>query len=381
MKKLSIFIALILILIFLTGCWDYSEIEDIAIVSGMAIDIDEDGLYLVNIEILDVNPSTSGVDLSPLIVEAKGHTIIESLRNVISVSMRRLRWSHGSYVIVSKEAAEKGLVPLVDWISRHPEARLTIHILVSKEDTARKIMLEEREFTKIISLEFEKFIKSSQYLSKLPHIEVYRLINQISNKHLYSVLPTIELRNINNKSYSQMMGSAYFAQGKLIGFLDPSETKKYLFINNEIKGGLLIVPTGDDLNDRVSLDILKNRTNINIDIKDDNITFIINLNTIVNIAEVDNGVNYSDVKGREFLKKRTEEYLEDELKSFIKYTQKDIGLDIFGFGNMINKKHKKVWKDIEDDWNELFKEVNIVVNSNIKIRNSEHISRSVKADK
>lgn len=381
MKKLSIFIALILILIFLTGCWDYSEIEDVAIVSGMAIDIDEDGLYLVNIEIIDVNPSISGVDLSPLIVEAKGHTIIESLRNVISVSMRRLRWSHGSYVIVSKEAAEKGLVPLVDWISRHPEARLTIHILVSKEDTARKIMLEEREFTKIISLEFEKFIKSSQYLSKLPHIEVYRLINQISNKHLYSVLPTIELRNINNKSYSQMMGSAYFAQGKLIGFLDPSETKKYLFINNEIKGGLLIVPTGDDLNDRVSLDILKNRTNINIDIKDDNITFIINLNTIVNIAEVDNGVNYSDVKGREFLKKRTEEYLEDELKSFIKHTQKDIGLDIFGFGNMINKKHKKVWKDIEDDWNELFKEVNIVVNSNIKIRNSEHISRSVKADK
>lgn len=56
-------------------------------------------------------------------------------------------------------------------------------------------------------------------------------------------------------------------------------------------------------------------------------------------------------------------------------------MDIFGFGNMINKKHKKVWKDIENDWNELFKEVNIVVNSNIKIRNSEHISRSVKADK
>lgn len=381
MKKLSIFIALILILIFLTGCWDYSEIEDIAIASGITIDIDEDGLYLVNVEIVDVNPSISGIDINPIIIEAKGYTIIEAIRNMIGLTMKRIRWSHGSYVIVSKEAAEKGLIPLVDWIARHPETRLTVHILVSKEDTAKEIMLNEREFTKIRALEYEKFVKSSNYLSKLPHIEVYRLINQISNKHLYSVLPTIELEHFNNKDYSQMIGSAYFSQGKLMGFLDPMETMKYLFIVNEIKGGLLIVPTGEDTNDRVSLDILKNKTHIDIDIQEDNITFIINLNTIVNIAEVDNGVNYSDIEGRAFLKKRAEEYLEYELKSFIKDVQQDIGLDIFGFGNMINKKNKRVWKTIEDDWNSLFKEVNIVVNSNIKIRNSEHISKSIKADK
>ncbi len=380
MKKLSIFIALILTLIFLTGCWDYSEIEDIAIASGMTVDLDENGLYLVNVELVDINPSTSGVDLSPLIVEAEGNTIIEAIRNIISISMKRVRWSHGSYVIISQEAAKKGLIPLVDWIARHPEARLTIHILVSKENTAKEIMLEERPFAKIRALEFEKFVKSSHYLSKLPHVEVYRLINQISNKNLYSVLPTIELKDINNKGYSKMMGSAYFAHGKLEGFLDSMETMKYLFILDEIEGGLLIVPTGDNTDDKVSLDILKNKTHIDIDIEDDNITFIININTTVNIAEVDNGVNYSDIEGRSSLKKIAEEFLEDELESFIRYTQKDIGLDIFGFGNMIRKKNKHVWKAIEENWDSIFKEVNVVVNSNIKIRNSEHISKSIKAD-
>ena len=92
-------------------------------------------------------------------------------------------------------------------------------------------------------MEFEKFVKSSEYLSKFPHVEVYELINKIENKNHYPIIPTTNLIDINNETHSQMKGSAYFIEDKLAGFFDPMETMKYLFITNKIKGGVLVIPT------------------------------------------------------------------------------------------------------------------------------------------
>ncbi len=377
MKKLSIFIALIISIIFLTGCWDYSEIEDLAIVAGMAIDIDANGSYIINVEIVDIKPTTTGIDLAPIIIETRGETVFEALRNIISTSLKRIRWSHASYVVVSKEVAEQGLSSLLDWIARHPEARLTLHILISRENTAKEVILKEKEFSKIRALEFEKFVDSSEYLSKFPHVEVYELINKIENKDNYPILPTTNLININNEVYSQMEGSAYFIKDKLAGFFDPMETMKYLLIVNKLKKGVLVIPMNEENNDKVSLDILKNNTKIDIDFKDENVLITVKTNTVVSIAEVRDGRNYSNIKGRKLLQEHAEAYLENEIKTFIQNVQEDPGIDVFSFGDKIKKNHPKIWKDIEDNWDSIFKELNVKIISNIQIRNSEHIKRPI----
>ena len=378
MKKMSLYIALIISIIFLTGCWDYSEIEDLAIASGMAIDIDEDGFYIINVEIVDIKPTTTGIDLAPIIIETRGKTIFEALRNIISTSLKRISWNHASYVVISKEAAERGISSLLDWIARHPEARLTLHLLISMENTAKEIILKEKEFSKIRALEFEKFVKSSEYLSKFPHVEVYELINKIESKDHYPIVPTTNLIDVNNETHSQMKGSAYFIEDKLAGFFDPMETMKYLFITNKIKGGVLVIPTDKKNNTQVSLDILKNNTETYIDFKDENILITLKINTVVSIAEVSDGnINYSDIEGRKLLKKQAENYLEEEIKTFIQNVQENLGIDVFSFGDKIKKRYPSTWKNIEDNWDNVFKELNVELISNIKIRNSEHISKPI----
>ena len=344
MKKMSLYIALIISIIFLTGCWDYSEIEDLAIASGMAIDIDEDGFYIINVEIVDIKPTTTGIDLAPIIIETRGKTIFEALRNIISTSLKRISWNHASYVVISKEAAERGISSLLDWIARHPEARLTLHLLISRENTAKEIILKEKEFSKIRALEFEKFVKSSEYLSKFPHVEVYELINKIESKDHYPIIPTTNLIDVNNETHSQMKGSAYFIEDKLAGFFDPMETMKYLFITNKIKGGVLVIPTDKKNNTQVSLDILKNNTETYIDFKDENILITLKVNTVVSIAEVSDGnINYSDIEGRKLLKKQAENYLEEEIKTFIQNVQENLGIDVFSFGDKIKKRYPSTW--------------------------------------
>ncbi len=93
----------------------------------------------------------------------------------------------------------------------------------------------------------------------------------------------------------------------------------------------------EENNDKVSLDILKNNTKIDIDFKDENVLITVKTNTVVSIAEVRDGRNYSNIKGRKLLQEHAEAYLENEIKTFIQNVQEDPGIDVFSFGDKIKK--------------------------------------------
>ena len=52
----------------------------------------------------------------------------------------------------------------------------------------------------------------------------------------------------------------------------------------------------------------------------------------------------------------------------IKTVQKDYGIDIFGFGEVVARQDYKNFKKVKDDWDEAFKDAEIDVGVNIKIR-------------
>lgn len=378
MKKLYLILFLLLITIFLIGCWDYREIEDMLIVSALTIDIDEkSNEYIVNIEVADIEASSSDISISPIIMESKGETIAEAIRNVLSISTKRLNGSHATTIILSKSAAERGLSPVIDWVDRNLETRLTIHPFVSKEETAKEIILGEKNKAKMRILQFEKIMRTTKHLAKSPHEEAYRVSNQIANREVHPVLPTVSLAPINDSSYINFEGAAYFYGDKLSGFLDPMDTMKYLFITNQVNGGMLVIPTGKDPLDKVTLDIHKSQTKLEINFNEDSIDFIININPTVSISAIDNSVDYVNKNGRKELISLANSHLEGEVETFITDFQADPGIDIFDFGNKIKKRHPRIWRSIEGKWEDIFKESNIIVSSNIRIRSSEHIAQPV----
>jgi spore germination protein KC len=50
--------------------------------------------------------------------------------------------------------------------------------------------------------------------------------------------------------------------------------------------------------------------------------------------------------------------------------QSEFGTDVFGFGLYIYKHKHKMWNDVKENWNDYFKEIEVDVNSSIKIRQS-----------
>lgn len=379
MKKISALLTLSIILVFLSGCWDYSEIEDVSIANTVALDKDEKtGDYIMNVEIVEISASTTGVDITPIIVESRGPSIIDAFRNMISITSKTPYWGHLTTVVLSQDLAREGIAPVLDWVARSQQARLTLSIFISKEKSAKEILFREQEFTKIRSFEYERVKKSNRYLAKLPDIEAYKVINQVQSKDLYSVLPTVEIINLNGKDTAHYIGSAYFDKGKLGGFFNPIDTMKYLFVIDKIEGGVLIIPTDEEDNKKVSLEIYRNNTTTDISFRNDTVHISVNIRCIANIIEADSKLDFSS-EDRVLLKKKADEYLEKEISSFIEKVQQNPGIYIFNFGNKIKKRYPGIWKDIEKDWESIFKDLEIEVNSDIRIKNSYNISKPIGA--
>lgn len=378
MKK-GIILFLTFNLLFLTGCWNYHEIEYYAIASTLAVDKDSNGDYRLLSEFLELTPSQSGANYKTNLVETSGKTIFEAARNMIALTERRPYWSHAKVIIVSEEVARDGIVPILDWVVRDPFPRPTIYLYISKNSTAKEILEGENISTKSISFEYEEAISSFKYLSKSPQIEAYRIANKISEEKLYVVLPTVELLPEKDKLNLNISGSAFFRGDKLEGFLNPMDTMKYLFIINEISAGLIVVNLDEGNKDNATLTIKKSKTKIDSEIDNDEITIILNIKTHVSLAEIDNEIDYTSKEGRQFLKERTEKYIEEELKTLIEKMQKQYGLDIFQFGDHIRKNNPSLWKKIEKDWDSIFRDLHVVINSTVFIEGSGHITKPIKA--
>ena len=380
MRKLCILISISLLLIFLSGCWDYREIEDATIVNIICLDRDEKTKeYILSIEVMDVKGLAQGVDVSPQVIEARGTSIIDAVRNLISVTTKVPYWSHVTMVILSQDIAREGIVPVLDWIARSPELQLTLNIFVSKEKTAKEILKSSQQLTMTRIFEYETISKAFRFLSKSPDVKANKVINEVQSKELYTVIPTVEMIKFDGGTYANFIGSSYFKEGKLEGFFSPIDTMKYLFVLNQVKGGDLVIPT-DGNHEKVSLSIYKNTTKIKVDFIDDNIEINVNIKPIVSIAEIDGVVDYTSKEGRKMLKEKADIYLENEIKSFIESVQKNPGIDVFNFGNKLKKRHPNLWKKIEKDWDQIFKEVSIEVNSDIRIKSSQHITTPIGAD-
>ena len=80
--------------------------------------------------------------------------------------------------------------------------------------------------------------------------------------------------------------------------------------------------------------------------------------------------------------KNIEEDIKNELNKIIddtkKLVQKEYNTDVLGYGKIIHKKYPKKWKSIKNNWDEIFKNLNIETNINIKIEDQGTLIQTIK---
>lgn len=380
MKFIKFFIFLVqsmLIVFLLSGCWNYREIENLSIVSGIAID-KKDNKFLVTSEIINIKGANQPV-INTEYLSSEGDSFFDAVRNIIKISGKKLYFAHAETVIISKAIAEDGIIPVLDWISRDNEPRYTLHLLISKDKLAKDIFKGKPITSESLSFKMKNTISSEKSLSKIIDIEVWQFINDLFSTGISATLPLVDLKTTNDEATSEITGIGVFKKDKLIGFLNGEETKMFLFVRDLIKGGALTQKGyNDPLKNHISLEILKNKTSLIPKSNNSEIKIIINTNTDVAIAEVGEKENFINEEEKNKLEKTFEKILEANIKTLVEKVQSDYDSDIFGFGKCIKINMPGLWKKIEPNWDNMFRSVTVEVNSKINIRNSGLISKPLK---
>lgn len=328
MKKFVLIIITLFILLISSGCYNYKEINDMAIVSSIGIDKDnKNDKYIVSAQIMNSKESEDSEDSQITVYTKEGDTIHEALRNITLKSPRKLYGNHLSKIVLSEEVAKEGIDNILDIFNRITEVRNEFIITIVKEDKASDV-LKVLTTTESIPAEYVKLsLKIADKTSGLTYAtKLDEFISLYLKKGIDPVVPVLKIdkkekkgTTINNITTTNPISKiviedlAVTNKGKLETYLKNEEVIGYNFLRNQIQK--MIIPVKcDDENNYASILILKNKTKSNAAKKDNKYIINFNINSEAIITEYNCKRDLTDEK----VIKRLEKDTEKKIKRYIK---------------------------------------------------------------
>ena len=328
MKKFVLIVITLFILLISSGCYNYKEINDMAIVSSIGIDKDnKNDKYIVSAQIMNSKESEDSEDSQITVYTKEGDTVHEALRNITLKSPRKLYGNHLSKIVLSEEVAKEGIDNILDIFNRITEVRNEFIITIVKEDKASDV-LKVLTTTESIPAEYVKLsLKIADKTSGLTYAtKLDEFISLYLKKGIDPVVPVLKIdkkekkgTTINNITTTNPISKiviedlAVTNKGKLETYLKNEEIIGYNFLRNQIQK--MIIPVKcDDENNYASILILKNKTKSNAAKKDNKYIINFNINSEAIITEYNCKKDLTDEKVIKKLEKDTEK----KIKRYIK---------------------------------------------------------------
>ena len=374
MKKIYLLIPIIFLL---TGCYNYRELNDLAIISGVSVSKRND-IYNITVEV--VNPkkeqdTSSGKEPDYVIYEGQGKSMQEAFRTIVKESPQKLYGAQIDILVIDEATAKKGIADILDFFARDPEVRSEFYVVISKNDESLKII------SPLVNLSSKNIVNSLEstntYMGFVNLVTYHELLSDFINPYKEIALPsikmvgnkevgeeTLNIETTTSKARNIISNMSVFKDGKMLGYLTEEESLGYniimsnsktVLITNEYSDGKFIVN-----------EIIKSSTEIKPDISKKEIT--INIKGDASISEVNYDINLESDKDISKIQKEFNNKIEELVLNTILSTNKKYNSDIYGFKDLFYKsepdKYKKLIKELGDDF---LNELNIKVKSNIRI--------------
>lgn len=364
--KSKIIIINILIALLLTGCWNYNEIQNFAQLVGLAIDKGEEGYkYKVTAEIASSKPSAD-FDIEPILFEINENTIIGALRKMITVSAKKIYVGHCKIIIISEEVSREGISDILDVFLRDHEFRITMIVLVAKDAAARDMLDNTATTAKIASLELEKILKSNTLFGSFSLAkQLYHVQSDLLNHGISPSLPVLRLIDFEERKTFELFGIAEFKDDKLVSFIDMKESRYFLNVIDCYKGGVYSVNTDED--NYIAVEVMEEKTKYKFSEENSKIIVTLNISSTVNIIE-----NNTYFKNAQWTEEKIKKLLNEEktlgIINEVENVKNIVKSDVYGFEKLLKAMNYKLWKKYQNHEVFFLDQIEVRVNSNVKIR-------------
>lgn len=359
MKKL-LFVFFILLI---SGCWNYRELNDLAIVTSIAID-KKNNNYEVSALIINNKESST-------IYSSGGKTIAQALKKINLKIPKELYLGHLETIIISEDVAHEGIKNTLDYLLRNPETIKQFYLIVAKNAKANEVIKASSPLESFSGQSINSSVTSSSDIQGIKaNIEYNKFIENMLKKGKEETLPTITLKDKKIK----LDTISIFKNGRLLGYTNSSESQGINIILNQIDETYLSYKCNNGY-------VTSNISNIKTRIKN----YFKNKKPYIYIwvkadATIDEITCFTNLDNKKYIKKNIKRKLTKELKQGIKIAKK-YKSDVFGFGNLFYKKYPTYFKNVEQKWNEkVFPNIPIDIKVTITLKNTGSTKKTLKGD-
>ena len=372
MKK----IAFILIIILLSGCYNYNELNNVYIVSSISID-KKDNNYLVCAQVMNEKKNKNNT----IVYEEEGKTIYEALRRITQKSPKILNSGHLGKIVISEEIAKEGIINVIDLFQRLPEIKDEFTITIAKNIEANKVIKIVTNSNDIPAETVTDTIKNADFNSGLTYnTKLDEFVSNYLKEGIDPVISVIAVKNYNKKSdtnsniketkqktsiETDSIGITY--NSKLERYLNKDEMLGYSFLMNKIDKAIIPIKCGKNYS---SIKINKSKTKKRIIKNKNNYKIIYNINVIGSISENNCRNNLKKEKEIKIIENKVKNKINKNIEKVIN-VQNKVKSRFLGFERMIYINYPK-------DNNYKY---SIKKNINVSLENKGEIINSSKGEK
>lgn len=389
-KRISFVVILMIIMQLFTGCKDAMEVNNIAIVTGVALDKMPNGEILLTI-LIPVTRSaafggllggTSPEKESTTIISEKGKSIMDAYRKMEEKLSRKIFFPQNDGIFIGEELAQDGVSEVIDFFYRYPESHLRPYMFFTKGQASQVLSMRsilERSL-------MEKFVKSENLVVGFK-TNLRDFLNMITEEGVEPAAAKIEFKpvlevNTSGAQTTGIDGSAVLHKYKLVGWITEEETRGALILRNEIKRGIITTNISDEKNGgKISIEIIKSRTKITPIINGDETKMDVKIYMEGNIYENSSKLDLSNVKEIHLVEDAVRQNVEKRIELVLEKLQKQLKSDILGFGNTIYRKYPKKWNSYyKEHWDEEFPKVKVKITCDVRILDIGLQSKNLTSD-
>lgn len=327
MRKL---LFILLISLFLGGCYDYQELNDLAIISGIAIDYEDD--YEVTFEVLESQKESNE---KASYVKATGKTISEAFANANLKIHKEGYFAHVKVILFSEEIAKNYMQDVTDYILREPNIRKIFYPLIVLDGKASVILENNNEASPVTSVALEKALTNNRSTPKIAiTMDFETMMNNFVDPKKDAYLNTIKKDETTTFALS---GMALFKDYQMVGQLNEQETFLFNLLKNTSDNTFIKMACPFKEDKTITIDLYHNR-DTDIKVKEDNI--VINSSLKGSVIEDNCEIDFRTSSSYEELSHSFSEEIKKEIDHLIKKIQ-NLQSDVLEFQNIYYQKERK----------------------------------------
>ncbi|WP_018882918.1 Ger(x)C family spore germination protein [Paenibacillus massiliensis] len=388
-RRVGCTIIVLAVLLTVTGCWSSREIEDLSVYLGLGIDTPretplEKYLTKEGAEYPKQNNITATVQIAPGHVKSTksaeegsntsnkssysneqltGDSLLQIFRHFALLRDRPLIGHHLKVIVISKDVAKKyRLDQLLDFVLRDNDIRLNCLVLLSHERALDVLTLKDQ--SEVPAFYLTGMVNNSYLINKI--LEPMTLAKLDAKLKAGS---SFLLQNVVSFDGDDKFSGAGIFSGKTtkyIGALSQTDLEGLAWINLQSRAG--IVKTYNKEGYTVVYETKKNKTTITPTVRGQDISFHVNVESEGWLME-DWIIPETEEKGA-YLKELEKDFAdiaEQQIEQVLHKLQRTYKVDVADFGEVLRIKEPKVWKQVKDNWDEVFSESKITYKVKVKV--------------